>query len=277
MADDPPAVSDPVLRRVEDGVAWITLNRPEAGNAITAAMRDQVIVWLEEASADLAVRVVVLTGAGEKGFCTGADLRSQSTGPARPPGAPDRAIGDAARLIRTGWQRLVGAVLDCEKPVIAVVNATAAGGGMHLALACDLVLAAEEAKFIEIFVRRGIAPDAGGAYLLARLIGPQRAKELFFFGDDVPAREAERLGLVNRVVPRAELPALAAEWAARLATGPTKAIGVAKYLTNRALESDRTTALWDEAVAQELVTGTEDCKEGLAAFAERRPPVFHGW
>jgi 2-(1,2-epoxy-1,2-dihydrophenyl)acetyl-CoA isomerase len=277
MADDPPAGPDPVLRGVEDGVAWITLNRPEAGNAITAAMRDQVIVWLEEASADLAVRVVVLTGAGEKGFCTGADLRSQAAGPARPPGAPDRAVGDAARLIRTGWQRLVGAVLDCEKPVIAVVNATAAGGGMHLALACDLVLAAEEAKFIEVFVRRGIAPDAGGAYLLARLIGPQRAKELFFFGDDVPAREAERLGLVNRVVPRAELPALAAEWAARLATGPTKAIGVAKYLTNRALESDRTTALWDEAVAQELVTATEDCREGLAAFAERRPPVFKGW
>jgi 2-(1,2-epoxy-1,2-dihydrophenyl)acetyl-CoA isomerase len=277
MAADPSAAPEPVLRRVEDGVAWITLNRPEAGNAITAAMRDQVIVWLEEASADLAVRVVVLTGAGEKGFCTGADLRSQSPGPARPLGAPDRVVGDAARLIRTGWQRLVGAVLDCEKPVIAVVNATAAGGGMHLALACDLVLAAEEAKFIEVFVRRGIAPDAGGAYLLARLIGPQRAKELFFFGDDVPAREAERLGLVNRVVPRAELPALAAEWAARLAAGPTKAIGVAKYLTNRALESDRTTALWDEAVAQELVTVTEDCKEGLAAFAERRPPVFKGW
>jgi 2-(1,2-epoxy-1,2-dihydrophenyl)acetyl-CoA isomerase len=277
MAADPSAAPEPVLRRVEDGVAWITLNRPEAGNAITAAMRDQVIAWLEEASADLAVRAVVLTGAGEKGFCTGADLRSQSAGPARPAGAPDRAMGDAARLIRTGWQRLVAAVLDCEKPVIAVVNATAAGGGMHLALACDLVLAAEEAKFIEVFVRRGIAPDAGGAYLLARLVGPQRAKELFFFGDDVPAREAERLGLVNRVVPRAELPALAAEWAARLATGPTKAIGVAKYLTNRALESDRTTALWDEAAAQELVTGTEDCREGLAAFAERRSPVFKGW
>ena len=105
-----------------------------------------------------------------------------------------RAVGDAARLIRTGWQRLVTAVLDCEKPVIAAVNATAAGGGMHLALACDLVLAAEEATFIEVFVRRGIAPDAGGAYLLARLVGPQKAKELFFFGDDVPAREAERIG-----------------------------------------------------------------------------------
>ncbi len=273
----PAAEEPPVLRRLEDGVAWITLNRPEAGNAITAAMRDQIVAWLQEASADLAVRAVVLTGAGEVGFCTGADLRSQGPGPARPDGAPDRAVGEAARLIRTGWQRLVSAVLDCEKPVLAAVNATAAGGGMHLALACDLVLAAEEARFIEVFVRRGIAPDAGGAYLLARLVGPQKAKELFFFGDAVPAAEAERIGLVNKVVPRADLAAEASAWAARLAAGPTTAIGFAKSLTNRALESDRATALWDEAVAQELVTGTEDCREGLAAFAERRPPVFRGW
>ena len=269
--------TDPVLRRLTDGVAWITLNRPEAGNAITAAMRDQVVVWLEEASADMAVRVVVLTGAGEKGFCTGADLRSSGPGLPRPEGAPDRADGDSARLIRTGWQRLVSAVLDCEKPVIAAVNATAAGGGMHLALACDLVVAAEEAKFIEVFIRRGIAPDAGGAWMLTRLVGIQTAKELFFFGDDVPAREAERLGLVNKVVPRAELMNEVTAWAARLAAAPTKAIGVAKYLTNRALDTDRATALWDEAVGQELVVGTGDCAEGLAAFSERRPPVFRGW
>jgi len=268
---------DTVLRRIDGGVAWITLNRPEAGNAITPAMRDQLIVWLEEASADLAVRAVVLTGSGEKGFCTGADLRTSGPGPVRPEGAPDRAVGDAARMIRTGWQRLVTAVLDCEKPVIAAVNATAAGGGMHLALACDLVIAAEEAKFIEVFVRRGIAPDAGGAYLLARLVGPQKAKELFFFGDDLPARDAERLGLVNKVVARADLMAEVGVWAARLASAPTKAVSAAKYLTNRALESDRATALWDEATAQELVTGTEDCREGLTAFAERRPPVFRGW
>jgi len=271
------AAGDTVEYRLEDGIAWITLNRPEAGNAITAAMRDQIIAWLEEASADLGVRVVVLTGAGEKGFCTGADLRAQDRGPARPAGAPDRPVGDAARMIRNGWQRLIGAVLDCEKPVIAAVNATAAGGGMHLALACDLVIAAEESKFIAVFVRRGIAPDAGGAYLLPRLIGPQKAKELFFFGDDVPAPEAERLGLVNRVVPRDRLLAEAGAWAARLAAGPTKAIGAAKYLTNRSLESDRAGALWDESVAQELVTGTEDCREGLSAFAERRSPVFKGW
>ncbi len=275
MADVP--ADEAILRRLEDGVAWITLNRPDAGNALTPAMRDQLGLWLEEASVDLAVRAVVLTGAGEKGFCTGADLRAGVPQTSRPEGAPDRTVGDSARMIRTGWQRLICAVLDCEKPVIAAVNATAAGGGMHLALACDLVLAAEEAAFIAVFVRRGIAPDAGGAYLLPRLVGPQKAKELFFFGDDVPAREAERIGIVNKVVPRADLAGEAAAWAARLATGPTKAIGAAKYLTNRSLESDRAGAFWDESVLQELVTTTDDCREGLAAFAERRKPVFRGW
>jgi 2-(1,2-epoxy-1,2-dihydrophenyl)acetyl-CoA isomerase len=220
---------------------------------------------------------VVITGAGEKAFCSGADLRGGRGSAARPEGAPDRAVGDAARLIREGWQRLVAAVLDCEKPVIAGVNGTAAGGGMHLALACDLVVAAAEARFIEVFVRRGIAPDAGGAWLLARLVGIQRAKELFFFGDDVPAAEAHRLGLVNKVVARAELEDAVRALATRLAEGPTKAIGVAKWLTNRALDVDRATAFYDEAMAQELVTRTEDAQEGIRSFVERRPPTFTGW
>jgi 2-(1,2-epoxy-1,2-dihydrophenyl)acetyl-CoA isomerase len=144
-------------------------------------------------------------------------------------------------------------------------------------LACDLVLAAEGASFIAVFVRRGIVPDAGAVYLLTRLVGPQRAKELCFFGDDVSARDAERLGLVNRVVGPDELLAVASDWAGRLATGPTKAIGMTKYLVNRALDTDRATALWEESVVQELVVGTGDCREGLTAFAERRPPVFRGW
>ena len=271
-------VGEDMLRRVEDGVCWITLNRPDAGNALTTPMRDGIGDWMIEASADPAVRVVVIAGTGERGFCTGADLRGpRPAGPEKPEGAPERMVGDVARTIQRGWQRLVASILDCEKPVIASVNATAAGGGMHLALACDLVLMAEEARFIEVFIRRGIAPDAGGAYLLARLIGPQKAKQLFFFGDDVPAAEAERLGLVNLVVPRAELEKTTAEWATRLAAAPTKAIGFAKWLTNRSLETDRAGAFWDEAYAQELVSGSEDSKEGLAAFVERRPPEFKGW
>ena len=276
MSED--AQSLDVLRRVQEGVAWFTLNRPDTGNAMTPDMRDQIADWLIEASGDLDIRAVVITGSGTRGFCTGADLRAnRPPGKPRPEGAPDRIVGEAARTIRLGWQRLVSAILDCEKPVVAGVNATAAGGGMHLALACDLVIAAEEAKFIEVFVRRGIAPDAGGAYLLTRLVGPQRAKELFFFGDDVPASKALELGIVNAVVPRHDLEKTLAEWAGRLATGPTKAIGFAKALANRALESDRGTAFWDESYAQELVNATSDAREGMTAFAERRPPHFRGW
>ena len=269
---------DDVTRRVEDGVCWITLNRPDAGNAVTQSMRDQIAGWVRDASADLFVRVVVITGAGDKAFCSGADLRGGRL-PARPKpdGAPEVVVGEASRMIREGWQALVSSILDCEKPVIAGVNGTAAGGGMHLALACDLVVMAEEAKFVEVFIRRGIAPDAGGAWLLSRLVGIQKAKELFFFGDDVPAAEAYRIGLVNRLVPRAELQAALEEWAGRLATAPTMAIGVAKWLTNRALDVDRATALHDEAMAQELITNTVDSTEGVASFVERRPPEFKGW
>src|SRR5947209_10007442 len=275
MSDE---VGNDLLRRVEDGVLWITLNRPDAGNAMTTPMRDTIGDWMIEASGDPWVRAVVLTGAGEKGFCTGADIRSQRRDPPpKPEGAPERIAGDAARVIRTGWGRLVQSIMDCEKPVIAGVNGTAAGGGMHLALACDLVVMAEEAKFIEVFVRRGIAPDAGGAYILTRLVGLSKAKELFFFGDDVPAAEAERIGLANKVVPRAELDKTLGEWAGRLAKMPTRAIAFTKWLTNRALETDRAGSFWDEAYAQELVTRSEDTQEGRASFVERRPPEFKGW
>jgi 2-(1,2-epoxy-1,2-dihydrophenyl)acetyl-CoA isomerase len=266
-----------VQRRLEDGVLWITLNRPDVGNAMTVAMRNEIIDWLENASVDHAVRAVVLTGRGEKGFCTGADLREARPPLPKPPGAPDSIVGDGARTIQRGFQRLIASILDCEKPVIAGVNGTAAGGGMHLALASDLVIMAEEARFIEVFIRRAILPDAGGAYLLTRLVGPQKAKELFFFGDDVPAAEAERIGLANKVVPRAELEKTLAEWAGRLAKMPTRAMAFTKWLTNRALETDRAGSFWDEAYAQELLTHTEDLHEGRASFIERRPPEFKGW
>ena len=274
--EDP--VGDDLTRRIEDGICWIILNRPEAGNAMTQFMRDRLADWVQDASADLFVRVVVITAAGDRAFCTGADLRGGRLPPrARPEDAPDSVVGEGSRMIRDGWQRLVTSVLDCEKPVIAGVNGTAAGGGMHLALACDLVVMAEEAKFVEVFVRRGIAPDAAGAWILTRLVGIQKAKELFFFGDDVPAAEAYRIGLVNRLVPRADLRPTLAEMAGRLAKGPTKAIWIAKWLTNRALDVDRATALHDEALGQELLTNTLDSKEGIASFVERRPADFKGW
>jgi 2-(1,2-epoxy-1,2-dihydrophenyl)acetyl-CoA isomerase len=270
-------LDEQVLSRVDEGVAWITLNRPEAGNALTPEARNRVIDLLDAAGGDLAVRAVVLTAAGGKAFCTGADLRARRDDGHRPEGAPDRPVGSVARMIRTGAQRLVTAVLDCEKPVVAAVNGTAAGLGAHLALACDLVLATEGARFIEVFVRRGITPDGGGAYLLPRLVGLQKAKELVFFGDDCPAAEAERIGLVNRVVPADQLEATAAEWAGRLAAGPTPALSLAKWLLNRSLDVDRTTAFADEAAAQEIAMTSEDAAEGVRSFVERRPPRFRGW
>jgi len=270
-------LEEQVLHRVEDQVSWITLNRPEVKNAITADQRERVISLLEEASASLDVRAVVLTATGD-GFCTGADLRSgRRPPPARPEGAPDRIVGEAARMIRRGAQRLVSAVLDCEKPVVAAVNGTAAGIGAHIAFACDLVVAADGARFIEVFVRRGISPDGGGAYLLPRIIGLQKAKELIFFGDDLSAADAAAMGLVNRVVPADQLASVAGALAGRLATGPTKAISMAKWLLNRSLDSDRATAFDEEAWAQEIIVTTADAGEGLKAFAERRTPEFRGF
>lgn len=257
-----------VLHTTDHGVSWITLNRPEAMNAVTWDQRERVIGLLADASADPDVRAVVLTATG-KGFCAGADLRGA-------PATGERVTGDVSRTIRLGAQRLIAAVLDCEKPVIAAVNGTAAGIGAHLALACDLVLAAESARFIEVFVRRGLVPDGGGAYLLPRLVGPQRAKELMFFGDALPAPEAERLGLVNRIVPDAELGKTAREWAERLATGPTRALALTKQLVNASLDTDRATAFAAEATAQELNMTTQDANEGVSSFIDRRNPTYKG-
>ncbi|MFJ9470597.1 enoyl-CoA hydratase/isomerase family protein [Streptomyces caniferus] len=269
---DPPDRADPVdslIRHATDnGVSWITLNRPEAMNALTWEQRERLIRLLSEASSDPDVRAVVLTATG-RGFCAGADLRGA-------PSSHERVAGDVARMIRDGAQRLITAVLDCEKPVVAAVNGTAAGLGAHLALACDLVLAAESARFIEVFVRRGLVPDGGGAYLLPRLIGPQRAKELMFFGDALPATEAARLGLVNRVVGDGELEKTAREWAERLAAGPTRALALTKQLVNASLDTDRSAAFAAEATAQELNMTTADAQEGVASFVERRTPAYRG-
>ncbi|RZU15085.1 enoyl-CoA hydratase/isomerase family protein [Streptomyces sp. BK239] len=272
-----------VLHATDNHVSTLTLNRPQALNAITPDQREHLIQHLADASADPEVRAVVLTGTG-RGFCAGADLRG---GPARRAGANgdrsgggtaagERIPGDVARTLRLGAQRLIAAVLDCEKPVIAAVNGTAAGLGAHLALACDLVLAAESARFIEVFVRRGLVPDAGGAYLLPRLIGPHRAKELMFFGDALTAADAERLGLVNRVVPDADLDKTARTWADRLACGPTRALALTKQLVNASLDSDRATAFAAEAAAQEINMTTADAQEGVASFVQRRQARFRG-
>jgi 2-(1,2-epoxy-1,2-dihydrophenyl)acetyl-CoA isomerase len=252
---------------LENQVAWITLNRPDARNAVNDAMREELLQVLTDARTNLDIRAVVLTANG-KGFCTGADLSRRGSGPTGP--------GAAREMLRTRSQRLIKAVWELEKPVIAAVNGVAAGLGAHLAFACDLIIASNESRFIEVFVRRGIAMDACGGYLLPRLIGLAKAKELVFFGDDLPPEEALRIGLINKVVPHDQLLAAAREWAERLATGPTYAIGMSKRLLNRSLDVDMETALDDEAMAQSLVTQSEDTKEGMMAFMEKRQPAFKG-
>ncbi|MFJ8633989.1 enoyl-CoA hydratase/isomerase family protein [Streptomyces sp. NPDC093568] len=262
------SVDSLVQHATDNQVRRITLNRPETLNALTPDQRERIIQLLADASADPDVRAVVITGTG-RGFCAGADLRGQASG-------AERVAGDVARTLRLGAQRLIAAVLDCEKPVIAAVNGTAAGLGAQLAFACDLVLAAESARFIEVFARRGLVPDGGGAYLLPRLVGPQRAKELMFFGDALGATDAERLGLVNRVVADGELDKTARAWAERLAAGPTRALALTKQLVNASLDSDRATAFAAEAAAQEINMTTADAGEGVASFVERRSAEFKG-
>jgi 2-(1,2-epoxy-1,2-dihydrophenyl)acetyl-CoA isomerase len=276
MADGRP-VEEQVTYEVTDSVATITLNAPEQGNALSPEMRDRVGDLFDEASADLFVRAILLTGAGERHFCTGANLGAPQPAPPRPEGAPDQAVGDVARLVQRGWQRLITTMLDCDKPIVGAVNGTAAGGGAQLVLACDLVLMAEGSRFIEVFVKRGIVPDAGAAYLLPRLVGPHLAKEMLFLGDAVSAEEAHRIGLANRVVPAAALATEARAVAERLAAGPTRAIAMTKWLVNRSFESSRHTAFDEEAYAQDLVNRSADFGEGLDAFRERRDPQFRGW
>lgn len=264
-------MAEPLLFRVEDGVAWLVMNRPEARNAMNMEMRALYFDALERCATDEAVRCVVLTATG-KGFCTGADLsgsRAVSGDQTTPhPGATRAAMASSQKTIRALW--------DLEKPIIAAVNGVAAGLGAHLAWACDLVIAADDARFIEVFVRRGIALDAAGAFLLPRHLGLHKAKELVFFGDDLSAADAERIGLVNKVVPAAELEAETRRWAGRLAQGPTFAIGLSKRLLNRSLQSDMDTCFAEEAFAQALTAHSEDMREGIRSFMEKRSPAFKG-
>jgi len=239
--------------------------------------RDRIRDLVNRLNTSYEARAIVLTAAGEKMFCPGADLMYSRSAAERPEGVPDRAVGDAFRMMRDGQYTLFPAILDSDLPIIAAVNGTAAGMGSHLALACDLVIAADTAKFVEVFMRRGLIPDALGAYLLPRLVGPRLAKELVFFAEDIPATRALELGLVNRVVPAAELAQEASEWAERLASGPTKAIGLAKWLINTSLDVDRQTMINNESWAVEVNTNTEDSREGVASFRERRQPEWKGY
>ena len=254
----------------ELAIAWITLNRPEALNALTVDNRKRLTALFGECSTRDDVRAIVLTGSG-RGFCSGADLRT-SRGTTGPPPEPL----EAARSMRDGAHDLVLSMLECNKPIIGAINGVAAGIGVQMALACDLLVAAEGARFVQVFARRGIVPDGGAAFLLPRLIGLNRAKELLFLGDDLAAADAERIGLVNRVVLGDDLMATTQALAQRLAAGPTQAIGLTKALIRRSLTVDLATSLELEAFYQAANARTEDAREGLMSFVERRTPTFKG-
>lgn len=263
-----------VRHHVDGGVATITIDRPEARNALSWRHRDRLVALLDEASTTPTTRVVVLTGTGPS-FCAGADLKHPMPTAPRPPGGPASVVGDLGPPIRSA-QAVVAAVLDTPKPVIAAVNGVAAGLGAQLALACDFVVASRSARIAELFVRRAIVPDGGPAYLLPRLVGPHLARRLLLLGEDLPLDLAHRLGVLHDLVDPEELDGVVAELAARLAVAPTTTLGLTKGLLNRSADASRAQAFDDEVQAQERNVATLDAIEGLASFREGRPPTFRG-
>jgi len=260
----------------DDGVQRITIDRAGAGNSLSPLARDVLTQAFARANDDSAVRAVLLGAAGDRHFCAGAGLPATTPGAQTPSTPEDRRPGNVARMLQTGWQRLVAAILDCDKPVVAAVKGTAAGAGASLVLACDLVVMSTEAKLVESFVHRGILPDSGAIHLLTRIVGLRKATELLMLGEPVDAATCERLGLANRVTAPQDADAVAEELAVRLAAGPTVMLALTKRLLSVSSESDRQRAFEQEAWAQEMVSRTADLQEGLASFAERREPRFLG-
>lgn len=271
MSELPGDEVEGLQRRLEESVLWLVLDRPDVANTFTQAMQRSLVATIESASRQPSIRAIVLTASGRRHFCGGPDLRDPAFTP-----RGDRAAGDASRTLREGSQRVVSALLDCEKPVLCGLNGTAVGGGANLVLAADLVVASEDAKLVELFTRRGLIPDGGAAYLLARHLPRNIVKELVLFAHELTAVDAARLGLVNRLVPAEQLDEALREWAARLADGPTRAFAASKALLNGATDSDRRTAFEIEAALVEQIAGTDDVAEGVAAFLEKRQPRFQG-
>jgi 2-(1,2-epoxy-1,2-dihydrophenyl)acetyl-CoA isomerase len=246
-----------------DGIVTLTLNRPEKKNAANGKMWDELLAVFTEVADTDTDRVLVITGAGGA-FCSGADLS---------------AIDE---LDRNGLTRMrhIGTVAlalhRLSKPTIAKVNGVAAGAGCNLALGCDLIVASDEARFAEIFSRRGLSIDFGGSWLLPRLVGMHKAKELAFFAEVIDASEAERLGIVNRVVAAADLDAFVDDWARRLADGPPMALSLTKTMLNHSFSASMDEALEDEARSQNINFGTKDFTEAISAFMQKRAPKFEG-
>ena len=258
-----------LLYDVKDGIATLTLNRPERLNALGDTLREDLHDAVMRASEDDQVRVMVVTGAG-KGFCSGGDVKAMNE---RKTQGGERPLGEK---VAPGRDRTVLALRDAPKPVIAAVNGAAAGAGMNLALACDIRLASTAAKFAQAFVRRGLHPDWGGTYFLPRVVGVAKAAELIWTGEIIEATEALRLGIVSAVHAPEDLMPAAHALAAKIAAGPPVAIRLAKRAIYHNLECDLRQALEFETFAQNICFETEDAREGIRAFVDKRAPVVPG-
>ena len=258
-------MSDTVLRAKADGVLTLTLNRPEALNSFTVEMKEALLAALKDAARDREVRALIVTGAG-RAFSAGQDLKERQA-----PG-----VADLGTELRTRYNPIILAMRRLEKPIIGAVNGVAAGAGISVALACDLLIASENASFIEAFSRVGLVPDTGSTWFLPRVVGYARAAEMMFTADPLDAATAERIGLVNRVVPSDRLMDDASALASRLAKSAPIALALAKRALNRAFEFDLEEALDYEAQLQSVAGRSADHTEGVAAFVEKRAPDFTG-
>lgn len=258
-----------IMLQKEGGIATITLNRPEKLNALSPAMHKELPQAIEEVVSDDSVRVLILTGAG-RGFCSGADVSMQAARIAGELEAKSR------REIVAPLGGFIASLAKMDKLAIAAVNGVAYGAGLSLALACDIRIASENARFSVGYVKRALVPDGGTTYFLPRIVGISKAMELMCTGDIIDAKEAERIGLVTKVVPAEELMKSVKELASKIANGPPIAIELTKGLAHKGLENDLDSQLYLESYAQKICWGTEDHKESVKAFFEKREPIYRG-
>jgi enoyl-CoA hydratase/carnithine racemase len=258
-----------VIYTSENGIATMTLNRPDKMNAFSPGMQDSMYRVVENASQDKAVRVLIITGAG-RAFCSGADVRSLAEGSNRP------SNQERPREAVSGRVNLHVLMQKCEKPIIAAVNGVAVGAGLDLAMACDIRIASDKARFAELYIRRGMLPAAGGTYFLPRLVGIDKACQLIWTGDMIDAKEAERIGLVTMVVPHEDLEMATEELAGKLAKAAPLAIQRAKRAIYAGLDMDLESSMKYVQPLIGEIQQSEDHKEGARAFLEKREPVFRG-
>lgn len=255
-----------IIFEIFDGVATITLNRPQVYNALSSALIKEITEAVESASSDESVRVVILTGVGDKAFCSGADLKA----------GMDSGLTSLGDSLRENYNPMIRAIRNAEKPVICRMNGVAAGAGMSLVLACDMIIANKDAYMSELFVGIGLMPDAGSMFFLPRMIGIQKAFELCSTGRKVMMEEALSLGLVNKAVAYENLDESINELVSYYKTAPTKSIGLMKKVLNQSLNSSLEEVLEQEAQNQDLLGKTHDFAEGVMAFLQKRKANFKG-